>query len=89
MANNKIFTLTNFSPIGFKEVNYPVQFCSLCRGRLVDVCSICIEKGSNVCNVINSDGSYYHFHCHSFMNDNNKKQKAKPKKYNSEDDESD
>ena len=84
MSNTKFFTLVNFSPIGFKEVNYPVQFCSLCRGRLVDVCSMCMEKGSETCNVINSDGSYYHFHCHSFMGAENKKQKAKAKKYASD-----
>ncbi|XWV24624.1 hypothetical protein QJ856_gp1161 [Tupanvirus deep ocean] len=86
MSTNKIFTLTNFTPIGFKEVNYPVQFCSLCRGRLADVCSLCIERGSDTCNVINNEGSYYHFHCHSFINTENKKTSVKAKKYTSDSD---
>lgn len=67
MSNIKIFTLTNFSPIGIKEVNYPVQFCSLCRGRLIDVCSLCIENGSEICNIINNDEFYYHYHCHNII----------------------
>ena len=80
MSTNKIFTLTNFTPIGFKEVNYPVQFCYLCRGRLTDVCSLCIERDSDICNVINNDDSYYHFHCYSLIDTENKKSTSKPKK---------
>lgn len=66
-TNTKIFKLTSFSPIGFKTMNYPVQFCSLCRGYLTDVCSTCMEKGCEKCDVINNDGSYYHNHCYTFM----------------------
>jgi hypothetical protein len=65
--SDKIFTLTNFSPIGFKQVNYPVQYCAICRGCLVDVCSTCVEKKSEICNVINADGSFYHHHCYNFV----------------------
>lgn len=70
--SNKIFTLTNFSPIGFKQINYPVQYCTICRGCLVDVCSMCIEKGNEVCNVINTDGSFYHYHCYNLINASSK-----------------
>jgi len=79
--SSKIFTLTNFSPIGFKEINYPVQFCTLCRGRLVDVCSSCIERNNDICNVINTDGSYFHYHCYNLMNNDNKNPAAKAKQY--------
>ncbi len=78
--SNKIFTLTNLTPIGFRQVNYPVQYCTICRGCLVDICSICIEKGSQVCNVINTDGSFYHYHCYNFINAANKP-KAPAKKH--------
>ena len=73
MADTRIFKLTNLSPIGFKTVNYPVKFCSLCRGYLTEVCSTCIEKGEEKCTVTNHDGSYYHTHCYSFMNTQPKK----------------
>lgn len=82
-VDTKTFKLTNFSPIGFKVVNYPVQFCSLCRGYLSEVCNTCTERKSEVCNVINSEGSYYHNHCYQFMNSTSKT-KVKPKKYMSD-----
>ena len=62
------FKLTKFSPIGFKMVNYPVQYCSLCRGYLTDVCCSCMEKKCDKCDVINNNGNYYHNHCYIFNN---------------------
>lgn len=79
MASNQIFTLVNLSPIGFKEPNYPVPFCSLCRGRLNDVCGQCLETKSSTCNVINTDGSYFHQHCHALVRDDKPKAKGKAK----------
>lgn len=81
-ADTRIFRLTSFSPIGFKQVNYPTQFCSLCRGYLNDVCSMCMEKGEDKCNVTNQNGSYYHSHCYTLMNTDIKKpKKTVAKKY--------
>ena len=68
MSDTRTFKLTRFSPIGFKVENYPVQFCSLCRGYLTEVCSTCMEKSNEKCDVINSGESYYHNHCFTFMN---------------------
>lgn len=65
---NQLFKLIELSPIGFKKPYYPVQHCSLCRGYLNDVCNTCMEKKCDKCDVINSDGTYYHRHCHTFMN---------------------
>lgn len=72
-TNENIFVLTNFSPIGFKKINYPVQYCPLCRGFLTDVCQQCVDRKSEKCNVINSDGAYYHHHCFTFLNNQSKK----------------
>jgi hypothetical protein len=83
--SDKIFKLTNFSPIGFKVMNYPVQFCSLCRGYLTEPCSICMEKRNENCTVLDNDGSFYHNHCYIFMNSENNF-KAKSKKYHAEPD---
>ena len=83
-TDTRTFKLTNFSPIGFKQVNYPTQFCSLCRGYLTDVCSVCMEKNEEKCNVTNQNGSYYHSHCYTFMNAETKKPKPKGKKYDSD-----
>ena len=79
MSENKddrIFKLTNFSPVGFKNYNYPVQFCSLCRGYLSDVCSNCIEKGEDDCDVVKQNESYYHKHCYSLINNKDEANKA-------------
>ena len=65
--NTGIFKLKNFSPIGFKIPNYPSQYCPLCRGYLIDVCNICIEKKCETCNVIDIKGTFYHDHCHKFI----------------------
>lgn len=70
--DNRIFKLTSFSPIGFMKPNYPVKFCSLCRGYLVEVCNECLEKHHEVCEVINQENTYYHKHCYSLMNSTNK-----------------
>lgn len=73
MSENKnIFVLTNFSPIGFKKNNYPVQYCLLCRGFLSDICEKCVENKCEKCNIINSEGAYYHYHCFSHLNEKNK-----------------
>lgn len=63
-----MFKLTQFSPVGFEEKKYPNKFCSICRGLLNDVCSMCIEKKNDVCQVIFKDDTYYHGHCHEFIN---------------------
>lgn len=70
--SNKIFNLIDFSPIGFKKINYPVQYCCICRGYLTDVCSICMENKSDVCDVINTDNNYYHHHCFAIQKQNKK-----------------
>lgn len=64
---DKIFKMIDFSPIGFKQINYPVQFCSLCRGKLTDVCGACFEKNITKCDVINTDDTYYHLHCYRMI----------------------
>lgn len=71
-SNSKIFKLTNFSPVGFKVMNYPVQFCPLCRGYLTEPCNMCMEKKNDNCPVINNDESFYHNHCYAFMNSKSK-----------------
>jgi len=81
MQDTRTFKLTNLSPIGFKVVNYPTQYCCLCRGYLTEVCNTCMERGSENCNIVKSDGSYYHQHCLAFMNSDTKKPPAKGKKY--------
>lgn len=68
MTDNKIFKMVSFSPIGFKMINYPTQFCLLCRGHLNEVCSVCMENRSEKCNIINDNDSYYHNHCFILMN---------------------
>lgn len=72
----KTFKLTNFSPIGLKIVNYPVQFCSLCRGYLTEVCNICMENNSENCAVVNIDNTFYHDHCYKFMDCGKNKSKS-------------
>lgn len=75
--NTPIFKLTGFSPIGFKMINYPVQFCFLCRGYLTEVCGTCFENKNENCNVISHDNSYYHVHCYTVMNTDKTKSKSK------------
>ena len=93
MANNntktdtRVFKMTNFSPIGFKADNYPVQYCSLCRGYLNEVCSTCMENGNESCAVGKFADTYYHNHCHSLMNSDSKKKPAAKKAYYDDDDE--
>ncbi len=67
-TNAKIFNLVNFSPIGFKEINYPTPFCTLCRGYLTEVCGDCMDRGFDKCTITNQDDAYYHTHCHALMN---------------------
>lgn len=86
--DNRIFKLTNFSPVAFKVFNYPVQFCSVCRGYLSEVCSNCMETGLDKCDVIKHTDVYYHKHCHDLMNSAQKKP-VKKVVNESEDDESD
>lgn len=74
-TDTKVFKLVKFSPIGFKAMNYPVQYCSICRGYLIEVCSICMEKGDDTCNIINSDGAYYHNHCFLLTKDKESRKK--------------
>lgn len=66
----KIFTMISFTPVGFKEINYPVQYCSLCRGQLTELCNFCLENktNKNCCEVIQDKNNYYHTHCHKFVN---------------------
>ena len=82
----RVFKLVDFSPVGFKVMNYPVQFCSLCRGYLSDPCSNCIENNNDKCTVTNQNNSYYHTHCFTFMNADVKKPIGKKKKGYSSDD---
>ena len=62
-ASSKIFTIKNFSPVGFKDKYYPMKYCPVCRGLLRDVCSECIDKKYLKCDVIVIDDIYYHQHC--------------------------
>ena len=64
---NKIFTMTNFTPIGYKIPNYPVKICLICRADLVDVCAKCSLKNENECEIIKNDDNYYHAHCCNLM----------------------
>ena len=89
MEDKRTFKLVNFSPIGFKMINYPVQFCSLCRGYLTEVCNTCTENNCEKCDVIQADDSYYHVHCYKFVNDNNGAHKPPPKKKYYSEEESD
>ena len=85
MSDTQIFKLINFSPIGFKKPNYPVQYCSLCRGYLTDVCTSCIENHRENCVVVNYNDVYYHQHCYNFMNNPASNNKTVAKKvYDSE-----
>ncbi len=61
--NNKVFKIVSFSPIGFKKNNYPVPYCSYCRGYLDNVCYKCIEQKCEICKVANKNETYYHIHC--------------------------
>lgn len=76
-VDNRVFKLVNFTPIGFKNMNYPVQFCALCRGYLSEVCSNCMETGCEKCTVTKQNDSYYHTHCLALMNAEDKKPVAK------------
>lgn len=60
--------MTNFSPIGFKSVNYPVPHCPICRGFLKEPCNTCMEKKNDKCKVILKDDINYHEHCYHFVN---------------------
>lgn len=90
---SKIFELVDFSPIGFKTINYPVPYCSICRGYLVNVCSTCKETGQELCAVVNTDNTYYHNHCYQMIKPEPAKKpvlKGKKKaKYTSSDSDSD
>lgn len=70
MTDKRTFKLLNFSPIGFKVENYPVQYCSLCRGYLTEICNTCVENKCENCDVIQANESYYHVHCHKLFNGN-------------------
>lgn len=84
-VDTRIFKLKNFTPVGFKQPNYPVKICPLCRGNLTNVCTFCAEKNLEKCNVLcydssggtngvpGTNGVYYHVHCYSFMVNSNKK----------------
>lgn len=88
MSSNNTFTLVDFSPMGFIEPNYPVKFCSLCRGELNEVCGKCIETNSEKCNVTNCDDSYFHRHCYDMVKEidiKNKAKKPKPPEYDDSD----
>ena len=84
MEDKRTFKLINFTPIGFKVINYPVQYCSLCRGYLTDVCNTCSETNCEICDVIQADGSYYHVHCYKFVNQKTVQKSVPKKKYESE-----
>lgn len=79
--DTRVFKLTNFSPIGFQKIKYPVQYCTLCRGDLTEVCSTCMEKHCEKCDVVNNNGTFYHNHCLEMINrkpvETKKKKKAK------------
>lgn len=64
MSNNAIFKLVSFSPVGFKKINYPIQFCQLCKGSLTEVCGTCFENENDCCEVINVEDTYLHDHCY-------------------------
>lgn len=59
----QIFTITNLTPIGFRELKYPVKYCCLCRGLLNDTCYTCYTTNNTECHVIKVDDKYYHTHC--------------------------
>ena len=67
--SNPFFSLINFTPVGFKEPCYPVQYCCLCRGKLNDVCSTCLENLNQYvnCNVLKVEDNYYHSHCYIIL----------------------
>jgi len=65
--DTRVFKLTNFSPIGFKLMNYPVTNCSVCRGLLHDVCHTCEDLDREICPVTNQNELYYHTHCYTFI----------------------
>lgn len=67
MADNRIFVLTNFSPVAFKSINYPIKCCLLCRGALDDLCHTCLEDGSENCPIVEVEGLHYHQHCHQYI----------------------
>ena len=68
-----IFKLINFSPVGFRQPNYPTSYCSLCRGYLSDICHTCNDNNIDTCLIIENDHSFYHKHCFDFMKDTKKK----------------
>jgi len=73
-TNKKIFKLTNFVPIGFKNINYPIDMCLLCRGPLTEVCHTCSEKNIENCPVEEHNKLYYHKHCHTLVKNDQKDQ---------------
>lgn len=87
--DNRVFKLINFSPIGFITINFPVQFCSLCRGYLNEPCSICTEKNEVKCDVICQNDTYYHNHCYGLMNSGSKEKSKKKSNSRNVDDDSD
>ena len=76
MSSN-IFKLVNFSPVGFKQINYPTAYCLLCRGYLTEICDSCTKYNRDECHVLEKDGSYYHMHCYNIIARKNDKTKKK------------
>jgi hypothetical protein len=63
------FRLTKFVPVGFKEVNYEINMCLLCRGKLTEVCSECQKNNCENCPVVKKDHTDYHSHCLVYLDD--------------------
>ena len=66
--DSKPFKLISLTPIGFKEVNYPITYCTICRGYLTEVCGDCLEKKCEKCEVNKFNDTYYHVHCYKLTN---------------------
>lgn len=81
-----IFKFIDFSPIGFKENNYPVQLCSICKGELNEICHFCLENGQKECVVTNNNNDYYHTHCYSALKEKENVKPHKAEMYSSESD---
>lgn len=64
---NRIFKLIHFSPIGFKVPNYPLSYCPLCRGSLLEVCGLCLEEKCANCEIVSENDIHYHQHCYQLM----------------------
>lgn len=67
-SKKEIFTLTSFTPVGYKCTEYENVICFICRGPLIDDCPLCIKKTDN-CPIIKIDDlePYCHKHCYELM----------------------